>query len=535
MTRTQTHPIRLRWAIGLVVLGLLAVLLPTQRAAADHTPIPTAVALVGSLQSELGCPGDWQPECTATHLEPVPGQPEVFRATFTVPAGSYEYKVALNNSWDENYGAGGAAGGANLPITSTGDPITFTYDHRTHVISDDTPRPLIADAAAHWLGRGTIAWDLPDSRDGFSYRLYWAAEGGLAEEDGEIVGGESVPLTVVAGGLPADLRAQFPHLAAYEALSVPAGARSQIAGILTAQIAVASFTREGELSAVTAVQIPGVLDEVYAGARTRTLGPIWRGGRPSLTLWAPTAKNVVLLLTRAGSSTEQRVAMTRDRDGVWSVRGSSAWRNARYRFEVRVYAPTTSAVETNLVTDPYSLGLTTNSARSILVDLDDPALEPAGWNRLRKPALPKPEYSTIYELHVRDFSISDETVPATHRGTYLAFTDRGSDGMRHLRQLARSGLNTVHLLPVNDIASIEEDRAAQLTPDCDLESFPPDSEAAAGLRHRGRRTGRVQLGLRPAALHRTGGLVRDRSFRDGAQPAVPRDGRRPERGRASER
>ena len=42
MTRTQTHPIRLRWAIGLVVLGLLAVLLPAQRAAADHTPIPTA-------------------------------------------------------------------------------------------------------------------------------------------------------------------------------------------------------------------------------------------------------------------------------------------------------------------------------------------------------------------------------------------------------------------------------------------------------------------------------------------------------------
>ena len=96
-----------------------------------------------------------------------------------------------------------------------------------------------------------------------------------------------------------------------------------------------------------------------------------------------------------------------------------------------MYAPTTQTVVTNLVTDPYSLGLTTNSARSILVDLDDAALEPAGWNRLRKPALPTPEYSTIYELHVRDFSISDETVPAAHRGTYLAFTDRDSDGMRH--------------------------------------------------------------------------------------------------------
>ena len=48
--------------------------------------------------------------------------------------------------------------------------------------------------------------------------------------------------------------------------------------------------------------------------------------------------------------------------------------------------------------------------------------------------------------------------------------------MRHLRQLAKSGLNTVHLLPVNDIATIEERRSAQQTPDCDLAVFPPDSE-----------------------------------------------------------
>src|SRR3712207_4303770 len=190
--RVQTRPLRRRWAVGLVVLGLLAVLLPAQRAAADHTPVPGTVALVGSLQSELGCPGDWQPECAATRLVPVAGQPEVFRGTFTPPEGNYEYKVALNGSWDENYGAGGAAGGANLPITATGDPITFTYDHRTHVISDDTPKPLIADAAAHWLRRGTIVWNLPDAREGFTYRLYWATEGGLAEEDGAIVGGQSV-------------------------------------------------------------------------------------------------------------------------------------------------------------------------------------------------------------------------------------------------------------------------------------------------------------------------------------------------------
>ena len=48
--------------------------------------------------------------------------------------------------------------------------------------------------------------------------------------------------------------------------------------------------------------------------------------------------------------------------------------------------------------------------------------------------------------------------------------------MRHLRQLARSGLNTVHLLPVNDIATIEERRSEQQEPACDLAALPPDSE-----------------------------------------------------------
>ena len=147
--------------------------------------------------------------------------------------------------------------------------------------------------------------------------------------------------------------------------------------------------------------------------------------------------------------------------GCGAFADGPAWRNARYLFEVTVYAPTTGTVVVNRVTDPYSVALTTNSQHSVLADLNDRALKPAGWNRLAKPALPKPEYSSIYELHVRDFSITDETVPAAHRGTYLAFTDRQSDGMRHLRQLARSGLNTVHLLPVNDIATIEERRSAQ--------------------------------------------------------------------------
>jgi pullulanase-type alpha-1,6-glucosidase len=83
--------------------------------------------------------------------------------------------------------------------------------------------------------------------------------------------------------------------------------------------------------------------------------------------------------------------------------------------------------------------------------------------------------STIYELQVRDFSVNDPTVSAENRGSYLAFAENGN-GTKHLRKLAEAGLNTVHLLPTFDIASIPEDPAKQAVPQCDLRSYPPDSE-----------------------------------------------------------
>ncbi|MFP5367388.1 MAG: DUF3372 domain-containing protein, partial [Actinomycetes bacterium] len=108
-------------------------------ASADHTAVPQAVALVGSLQSEIDCPGDWQPDCTASRLQPVEGSATLYRATFDIPAGTYGMKIALNNSWDENYGAGGAAGGGDLVLNAPGGPVTFTYDHASHTLSDDVP------------------------------------------------------------------------------------------------------------------------------------------------------------------------------------------------------------------------------------------------------------------------------------------------------------------------------------------------------------------------------------------------------------
>ncbi|WP_298806742.1 pullulanase-type alpha-1,6-glucosidase [uncultured Pseudokineococcus sp.] len=475
-------------AVGSAASLATALLVPSAAPAlADHTPAPSLVTLVGSLQDELGCPGDWQPDCAATALLPVDGRPGVYRATFDVPAGSYETKVAVGGSWTENYGAGGAAGGANIGLQAPGGAVTFTYDHATHLLTDDLPDAVGGQQAAHWLSRGVVAWDAAAVPGAASFRLYGARDGGLAVEDGAVTGATSSYLLRRTGdALPADLAAASPHLAQLDPLELPRSSRPRVADLLRGQLLVAALDADGRVLATTGVQVPGVLDDVYAGAADRELGLTWgptRGGergrahRPHLALWAPTARSVSLHVYADGSGGEP-VATTRmvaDRDGVWRARGDAAWEGRYYLYEVEVFVPETGRVERNLVTDPYSVGLSTNSERSLLVDLDAPEVTPEGWDDVAAPRPVRPEELSVWELHVRDFSITDETVPAEHRGTYKAFTDAGSDGMAHLRGLADAGLKAVHLLPVNDIATIEEDASLRREPACDLAALPPDS------------------------------------------------------------
>src|SRR5690349_20531027 len=118
-----------------------------------------------------------------------------------------------------------------------------------------------------------------------------------------------------------------------------------------------------------------------------------------------------------------------------------------------------------------------NSKRSQIVDLNEVDLKPQGWDQLVKPALAAPEDIVIYELHIRDFSISDKTVPEELRGTYKAFTVKDSNGMKHLIALAQAGLTHIHLLPAFDIASVNEDKSTWETVDeAELTSLPPDSD-----------------------------------------------------------
>lgn len=84
---------------------------------------------------------------------------------------------------------------------------------------------------------------------------------------------------------------------------------------------------------------------------------------------------------------------------------------------------------------------------------------------------------SVYELHIRDFSASDPTVPERLRGKYLAFSTEATgiltDGQSHLKQLSEFGLTHVHLLPSYDFGSVPELAAQQFKPKIDLTQFAP--------------------------------------------------------------
>ncbi|MGC9665712.1 pullulanase-type alpha-1,6-glucosidase [Planosporangium sp. 12N6] len=312
-------------------------------------------------------------------------------------------------------------------------------------------------ARAQWIDRDTVLWRTGPT-DGRAYDLT----------------GSGLTIRLRPGVLTEAQRRKYPHLWNYTALTVDPADRGKVRDILRGRVVATERDADGAPLSVTSVQIPGVLDDLYAAAQRATLGPTVDGRRATLSVWAPTAQTVALELADTPTAAPRVLPMRRDdATGVWSASGD--WKGKYYRYRVTAWQPAAQKVVTASVTDPYAVDLSVGSQFSRVTDLADWSLAPAGWDRLRKPDH-DPSKIQIQELSVRDFSVADDSVPAAHRGTYLAFTDANSAGMSHLRAQARAGLTHVHLLPVFDFASVPERKADQRTPACDLARWAPDSE-----------------------------------------------------------
>ncbi|HET9383090.1 MAG TPA: pullulanase-type alpha-1,6-glucosidase, partial [Streptomyces sp.] len=358
----------------------------------------------------------------------------------------------------------------SLDLTANGHEVWLLSGREKYLLPQPAGSAAAVDLStskAVWIDRDTVAWN--GSEGAASTQVLYSPSGSVKAADGVLTPGDDARwLRLRPSALTDAQKEKFPHLKDHRAFSVDPRDRDRVREALRGQVVAAQHAANGAVLAATGVQLAGVLDDLYDGTDAR-LGPVFRHGRPTLSVWAPTARSVRLEIGRS------TVAMKRDATtGVWSVTGPASWKDEPYRYAVTVWAPSVREVVTNKVTDPYSVALTADSERSLVTDLRDRALAPGGWADLKKPAAVPLRDAQIQELHVRDFSVADRT--AENRGTYLAFADRDSDGSRHLRKLARAGTSYVHLLPVFGIATIPEKKADRATADCDLASYPADSD-----------------------------------------------------------
>jgi pullulanase len=388
--------------------------------------------------------------------------------------------------------------------TGTKDPgpdmhLNVALFHEAWVISGDSQvfstQPTAAqllDAVffkqqAFWIDRTTVAIQGQFLQSGFSYFLNFDPNANLQLTSTGVTGGSSIPLTPFASGFTSDEQARFPQLSGYAVLHLPANtSTSLLAAALKGQVAVSSIGSDGSLKYVTSVQTAGVLDDLFFFPGT--LGVVFpngddedsrnanicRGDEILLRVWAPTAQSLSLqLFEHASDTTPAKSTAMHENNGVWSTCVDDSWTNKYYLYDLRVYVPSQRSIVENIVTDPYSVDLALNGVKSRLTDLNDRDTLPQGWEESRSPSLASASDLSIYELHIRDFSANDPTVTSAHRGTYLAFADHGTDGMKHLKALGNAGLKAVHLLPSFHFASINEDKTTwQTTPD--LSVFPPD-------------------------------------------------------------
>jgi pullulanase len=342
-----------------------------------------------------------------------------------------------------------------------------------------------ADARGYWLDRGLLRW--PGVAAGASGRflLYHSATAAIAvPAGGRVTGADGYLALGMPDGLHVALVERFDFTGDGIELAVDARDLAALPELLRGQLLLVHQDDDGRVLDATHLQLPGALDDWYAAAAAEgapSLGPVPVDRGTEVRVWAPTARAVSLCLyaTAEGRAVDHLPLLRDDATGIWSGQlaqpGSDpgqALAGRYYLYLVDVYVPGIGIVR-NRVTDPYSVALSADSTRSWFADLDDPALKPAGWDAAPRPApLDAQVDMTIYELHVRDFSRDDPSVPPAHRGKYLAFTEPDSHGMRHLRALAGAGLTDVHLLPVFDLATVPEVGCVEpQVPDA-----PPDSE-----------------------------------------------------------
>ena len=183
------------------------------------------------------------------------------------------------------------------------------------------------------------------------------------------------------------------------------------------------------------------------------LGALYEKEGTLLRVWTPTAKTVEVW-TYADDSIKkpsQKIAMVQKPKGIFE-----AYLPGDQHGTIYVYKILFLNNRESITIDPYARATTVNGTKSVITDLT--RTNPDGWGD-RLPAFGLPEEAIIYELHIRDFSIS-ETSGIRNKGKFLGLTEKNtknpsgiSTGLDYLIDL---GVTHIQVLPMFDYATVDE-------------------------------------------------------------------------------
>lgn len=188
------------------------------------------------------------------------------------------------------------------------------------------------------------------------------------------------------------------------------------------------------------------------------LGALYKPEGTLLRVWTPIAKSVEVWLyaDSAAAFPSRKMTMVQKPKGVFEAFLSGDQHGTVYVYKILFLNNRES-----VTVDPYARATTVNGIKSVITDLA--RTNPEGWAE-RLPAFGLPEEAVIYELHIRDFSIS-ATSGIVNKGKFLGLTERdtknasgSSTGLDHLIDL---GITHVQILPMFDYATVDEANLAK--------------------------------------------------------------------------
>ena len=183
------------------------------------------------------------------------------------------------------------------------------------------------------------------------------------------------------------------------------------------------------------------------------LGALYEKEGTLLRVWTPTAKSVEVWIyaddSFKGPST--KIEMVQKPKGIFV-----AYLPGDQHGTIYVYKILFLNNRESISVDPYARATTVNGMKSVIADLN--RTNPDGWGE-RLPAFGLPEEAIIYELHIRDFSIS-ETSGIVNKGKFLGLTEKNTQnasgrktGLDYLIDL---GITHIQILPMFDYATVDE-------------------------------------------------------------------------------